>query len=216
MDAWKVPPKLSSSISKESLGLTGKYFSADVPAQKQGKKEPRDDLDDFCAFMGIQSELCSKKPVDTKSRDLLKIDVNKEMEGVAKGSVRKPSMLQRKKLNKELRDKQKGSEWFNMPATEMTDEIKNDLKILQMRSVLDPKHFYKKNDLKVLPKYFQVGRYVDSPLDYHQEKHVKKNKNRSLVDDLLKDADFQRRIKRKYKEIVAKEKPYYRHKKKSK
>lgn len=43
-----------------------------------------------------------------------------------------------------------------MPATEVTEEIQNDLKILQMRSVLDPKHFYKKNDLKVLPKYFQV------------------------------------------------------------
>lgn len=26
-----------------------------------------------------------------------------------------------------------------------------------MRSVLDPKHFYKKNDLDVLPKYFQVN-----------------------------------------------------------
>lgn len=38
----------------------------------------------------------------------------------------------------------------------MTDEIKNDLEILKMRSVLDPKHFYKKNDLSVLPKYFQV------------------------------------------------------------
>lgn len=38
----------------------------------------------------------------------------------------------------------------------MTDEIKNDLAVLQMRSVLDPKHFYKKNDLKVPPKYFQV------------------------------------------------------------
>jgi len=43
-----------------------------------------------------------------------------------------------------------------MPATELTDELKNDLEVLQMRSVLDPKHFYKKNDLKVLPKYFQV------------------------------------------------------------
>jgi hypothetical protein len=43
-----------------------------------------------------------------------------------------------------------------MPATEVTDELKSDLEVLQMRSVLDPKHFYKKNDLKVLPKYFQV------------------------------------------------------------
>lgn len=43
-----------------------------------------------------------------------------------------------------------------MPAPEVTEEVKNDLKILQMRAALDPKRFYKKNDLKVLPKYFQV------------------------------------------------------------
>lgn len=43
-----------------------------------------------------------------------------------------------------------------MKAPELTDEIKRDMKILQMRSVLDPKRFYKKNDRKAIPKYFQV------------------------------------------------------------
>jgi hypothetical protein len=62
-------------------------------------------------------------------------------------------------LQKE-RERTKGSNWFNIPATELTDELKNDLEILRMRSVLDPKHFYKKNDLKVLPKYFQVSKYA--------------------------------------------------------
>lgn len=51
-----------------------------------------------------------------------------------------------------------------MPATELTEEAVNDLKILQMRSVMDPKHFYKKNDLKVLPKYFQVW-YLNKLID---------------------------------------------------
>lgn len=54
------------------------------------------------------------------------------------------------------REKSKGSQWFNLPATSITPEVENDLKIIQMRSVLDSKHFYKKNDLKVLPKYFEV------------------------------------------------------------
>lgn len=43
-----------------------------------------------------------------------------------------------------------------MPAPEITEELKNDLQILKMRSVLDPKRHYKKNDMEVLPKYFQV------------------------------------------------------------
>lgn len=59
------------------------------------------------------------------------------------------------KLQKE-RSKTKGPGWFNLPATEVTEELNNDLKVLKMRSVLNPKHFYKKNDMKVLPKYFQV------------------------------------------------------------
>lgn len=54
-------------------------------------------------------------------------------------------------------EKTKGKKWYGLPATELTAEVKHDLEVLQMRSVLDPKHFYKKNDLKVLPKYFQVS-----------------------------------------------------------
>lgn len=55
------------------------------------------------------------------------------------------------------REKTKGKKWYGLPATEVTNEIKNDLEVLRMRSALDPKRFYKKNDLKVLPKYFQVS-----------------------------------------------------------
>lgn len=54
------------------------------------------------------------------------------------------------------RDKTKGKDWYNLPATEVTEEIKNDLEVLRMRSALNPKHVYKKNDMKVIPKYFQV------------------------------------------------------------
>lgn len=102
------------------------------------------------------------------------------------------------------RSKTKGGSWFNMPATEVTEEIENDLKILQMRSVLDPKHFYKKNDLKVLPKYFQIGTVQHSHLDYFNERGTKKNKKKSLVEELLADAEFQSFTKRKYKEVIKK------------
>lgn len=40
--------------------------------------------------------------------------------------------------------------------TELTDENRRDLELLQMRAEIDPKSQYRKNDLKVLPKYFQV------------------------------------------------------------
>ena len=58
-------------------------------------------------------------------------------------------------LQKE-REKTKGANWFNMKAPEMTDELKNELQVIQLRSALDPKHFYKRSEMKSLPKYFEV------------------------------------------------------------
>ena len=44
-----------------------------------------------------------------------------------------------------------------MPATEITPTIKQDLTLLQMRDILDPKRHYRAS-AKTLPKYFQVPR----------------------------------------------------------
>ena len=41
-----------------------------------------------------------------------------------------------------------------MAAPELTAELKNDLRALQLRNAIDPKQHYKAND--ELPKYFQV------------------------------------------------------------
>ena len=54
------------------------------------------------------------------------------------------------------REKTKGKDWFNLPATELTEEKKNDLMVLQYRRALDPKRFYKAPDIRAIPKYFQV------------------------------------------------------------
>lgn len=93
-----------------------------------------------------------------------------------------------------------GSGWFDLPATEVTEEMHNELKIIQMRSVLNPKQFYKKNDLKILPKYFQIGTVQHSVIDHHKEKKTRKS-HRTLVDELLDDETFQNFNKRKYKEV---------------
>lgn len=90
-----------------------------------------------------------------------------------------------------------------MPATEITDELRQDMEIIQMRSVLNPKQFYKKNDLKTLPKYFQVGTMLPSPLDRYHNRGERVGKKRSLVDELLQDAEFQQFNKRKYGEVMA-------------
>lgn len=55
--------------------------------------------------------------------------------------------------------KTKGKGWFNLPATKLTDNIRHDLDLIRMRSALDTKRFYKKNETEAYPKYFQVNLY---------------------------------------------------------
>lgn len=107
-----------------------------------------------------------------------------------------------KERRKRQRDKTKGKQWFNLPAPEMTEEVKRDLEIIQMRSALDPKQFYKRNDMKTLPKYFQIGKVIDSPLDYYSGRMTNKERKRTIVDELMADAEFSKYNKRKYKEII--------------
>ncbi|XP_013783948.1 deoxynucleotidyltransferase terminal-interacting protein 2-like [Limulus polyphemus] len=108
-----------------------------------------------------------------------------------------------KKQRREERKKSKGSKWYNLPATELTDEIKNDLQVIQFRKALDPKRFYKKNDLKTLPKYFQIGTIVESPADFYHSRVPKKERKRTIVEELLADAEFKKYNKKKYAEIMA-------------
>ena len=59
-------------------------------------------------------------------------------------------------LSKTEREKTKGKEWFGMPTGELTEEAKNDLMLIKMRSGLHKDKFFKSNDSDALPKYFQV------------------------------------------------------------
>jgi hypothetical protein len=66
------------------------------------------------------------------------------------------SQRQEKLKRKTEREKTKGKDWFDMPTGEMTEEAKNDLMMLKMRSGLHKDKFFKSNDTDTLPKFFQV------------------------------------------------------------
>ncbi|NXT78976.1 TDIF2 protein, partial [Zapornia atra] len=113
------------------------------------------------------------------------------------------SLHQLKKQRRAEREKTTGDGWFGMKAPEITSELKNDLKVLKMRASLDPKHFYKKNDRDGLPKYFQVCPVVDSPIDFYHSRIPKKQRKRTIVEELLADSEFRRYNKKKYQEIMS-------------
>ncbi|NWS65973.1 TDIF2 protein, partial [Crotophaga sulcirostris] len=179
--------RLSSSIDPglNIKKLGGLYISFD--AQKQ---MPRS---------GVMKQLKEKKKDKLLQNSVITPDFEKK-ECVPPF---RESLHQLKKQRRAEREKTTGDGWFGMKAPEMTSELKNDLKVLKMRASLDPKHFYKKNDRDGLPKYFQVGTVVDSPIDFYHSRIPKKQRKRTIVEELLADSEFRRYNKKKYQEIMS-------------
>ncbi len=94
-----------------------------------------------------------------------------------------------------------GTKWFDMKAPHLTVQLKNDLKLLQMRNALDPSRHYKANDSKKLPHYFQVGRVVADSADFYSGRIPRRQRKQTLVDELLATQDYHRK---KYLELQEK------------
>ena len=90
-----------------------------------------------------------------------------------------------------------------MPKTKLTPELKKDLQILRMRDVLDTKQFWRKDTRKdFVPKFSHVGTIVDGPLDAHSSARLtKKEKKRTIVDEVLASAHANAKFKTRYGEI---------------
>ncbi|NXI65501.1 TDIF2 protein, partial [Anseranas semipalmata] len=145
-----------------------------------------------------------KQPMEKKKDQLLqKSIITPDFERKECVPPFRESLHQLKKQRRAEREKTTGDGWFGMKAPEITSELKNDLKVLKMRAALDPKHFYKKNDRDGLPKYFQVGTVVDSPIDFYHSRIPKKQRKKTIVEELLADSEFRRYNKRKYQEIMS-------------
>ncbi|KAI6196753.1 hypothetical protein M3Y94_01146100 [Aphelenchoides besseyi] len=108
-------------------------------------------------------------------------------------------------LSEVIRESTKGKEWFDMPATEITDENRRDLELLQMRKSIDPKAQYRRNDLNVLPKYFQQGKVVDNSADYYSSRIPQRERKQTMVDELMNDYAFLSKSKQRYSEAKARE-----------
>ncbi|XP_031719693.1 deoxynucleotidyltransferase terminal-interacting protein 2 [Anarrhichthys ocellatus] len=152
------------------------------------------------------------KPVSTSLRKLKEKKIQDE---VMKKSVIGPEFEKKdavppyseskravKLKNRTERAKSTGDGWFNMKAPEITQELKGDLQVLKMRGSMDPKRFYKKNDRDGFPKYFQVGTVVDNPVDFYHSRVPKRARKRTMVEELLSDAEFRHNNKKKYQHIV--------------
>ncbi|NXX41170.1 TDIF2 protein, partial [Tricholaema leucomelas] len=175
LDVLRLSSKIDPGLNMKKLG--GLYISFDAKNQKPKSS--------------VIKQLKEKKKDQLLQKSIITPDFEKK-ECVPPF---RESLRQLKKQRRAEREKTTGDGWFGMKAPEITNELKNDLKVLKMRASLDPKHFYKKNDRDGLPKYFQVGTVVDSPIDFYHSRIPKKQRKRTIVEELLADSEFRRYLK---------------------
>ncbi|EPY53382.1 rRNA processing protein Fcf2 [Schizosaccharomyces cryophilus OY26] len=108
-----------------------------------------------------------------------------------------PGITKKKKAVKDTA----GGDWFDMPATELTESVKRDIQLLKMRNVLDPKRHYRRENAKQMPKYFQTGTVIEGPQDYFSSRIPTRERKSTITDELVNDTERRGYFKKKYLEI---------------
>lgn len=90
-----------------------------------------------------------------------------------------------------------GKQWFDMGKPEMTPELRRDLQLLNMRHVLDPKRFYKKENAQF--KYFQVGTIKEDPTEFFSGRINRRDRKLTLAEEVLSTRNEY--FRSKYREI---------------
>lgn len=105
-----------------------------------------------------------------------------------------------KRAQKAARDSTAGKGWFDLPRSEVTDSIRRDWQILQMRNVLDPKRHYKK-ERAPMPKFFQMGTVIEGNTEFFSARVAKKDRKKTIAEEILADDKAKDYYKRKFAEI---------------
>uniref|UniRef100_A0A914LR10 Fcf2 pre-rRNA processing C-terminal domain-containing protein n=1 Tax=Meloidogyne incognita TaxID=6306 RepID=A0A914LR10_MELIC len=152
-----------------------------------------------------KSVLDGFNPDDPEIKKLLeKATLTEDYDSKPLDEVLKRSKTQEKKIRKSQNSQTAGESWFGLPASEMDEEKRRDLELIQMRNILDPKQHYKKSDRNVLPKYFQIGQIVESSADFYSARLNKKQRKNTLAEELMNDHEIIAKNKKHYAKIIQK------------
>ncbi|KAJ3517436.1 hypothetical protein NLJ89_g497 [Agrocybe chaxingu] len=116
-----------------------------------------------------------------------------------------------KRERKELKRRTAGPDWFDLPAPAEADlpRLHREVEALRLRNQLDPKRFYKKEEgegkgIKGLPKYFAIGTILPTTTPFgtaSSDNLTRAHRKRTLVDELVDDAEAKRYAKKKFEEL---------------
>ena len=95
-----------------------------------------------------------------------------------------------KKRKREENKRTTGPKWFNMKAPELTTELKQELKAVQLGKLSEPFQFHKKSDRKGYAKFFQIGTIQDNILD-GKANRLKKSEIKNSIAEQLLDFDLE-------------------------
>jgi hypothetical protein len=105
------------------------------------------------------------------------------------------------KVRKLENAKTTGKGWFDMRAPELTPELREDLKAIQLRHIIDPSRFYKKLDREALPKFFQVGKILDNIIEGKKNRLKKSEVKQRLAEEFLETDIVKSYSLRKFEEL---------------
>ncbi|PSN71192.1 rRNA-processing protein FCF2 [Corynespora cassiicola Philippines] len=135
--------------------------------------------------------------------------VSKKDQALANGikKIEDPIQIKKQKLEPLTVSQEKkataGSNWFNLPATDLTPELRRDLQLLKMRNVLDPHRHYKKSDSKSdVPAFSQVGTIIEGPTEYYNARINKKDRKTTIMEEVMSQEQQAGRFKRKYDDYL--------------
>ncbi|KAG5665616.1 hypothetical protein KAF25_009741 [Fusarium avenaceum] len=81
-----------------------------------------------------------------------------------------------------------GSDWFDLPKTNMTPEFKREWQALRMRGILDPKH-QKKSLRASAPEYSQVGEIIAGPTEFFSARLTRKERKGTMLEEITRGID---------------------------
>ncbi|KAK3333500.1 Fcf2 pre-rRNA processing-domain-containing protein [Cercophora scortea] len=158
------------------------------------------------ASNGVNAGVVAVAPATTKEKKTLAIAPSSELVAALKKdtkavTIRVPEPTHKTKATKD----NAGPDWFNMPRTNLTPELKRDLQLLKMRDVVAMgKQFFKKDGRKAyVPEFAAVGTIIAGATDGRNSRLTRKERKRTIVEEVLAGEKLDK-YKSKYHEIQEK------------
>lgn len=200
---------LDALLSTAAQNLKRDRISTQVASSKEKDSDDESEEEESADMASVKASL-AKLPhlIDTFPKDhLLALTNNKTVKGTDESNSSRDLKFRTladpvlvKQAKKAAKESNSGSQWFNMPRPELTPELRRDWQLLQMRSVLDPKRHYKKETAPI-PKFFQTGTIVEGNTEFYSARLTRKERKKTIADELLADDKAKEYFKRKFVEI---------------